>query len=150
MSLLADVVNFFFDGERVQTRQRQAQKQTDSAVECHERVSEGALDHFGATVYGGGIGNAPMRGHGLARPDGAGFLRGIVADGKYEVHARGRRLCEFAPTLAPRAVGWDMREFQLFQSFRTYDSCRIASRTVRRESGLAFTVENSLRHDGSR
>ena len=47
---------------------------------------------------GGGIGNSPVCGHGLSRPERAGFLRGVVADREDEMHLAERRAARIRPS----------------------------------------------------
>ena len=49
-----------------------------------EREAPLGLGAFGKR----GIGHAPMGGHGLARPDGANLIGGVVADGEHEIERR--------------------------------------------------------------
>src|ERR1700693_6265986 len=103
-SLLADAVNFLLDGELIQARQRQAQKQTDSAVEHHESITESALDFFRCAFGCCRIRNAPVSGHRLSWPDRTRFARRVVANGEHKIHLRRARLCELLPILAAQSA----------------------------------------------
>ena len=58
----------------------------------------GALD-------GGGILDAPVRRHRLARPDRAGLARGVVADREHEIHGGRAGFGELVPALRAKALG---------------------------------------------
>jgi hypothetical protein len=47
--LAADAVYGPLDGELVESRKRQAEKQADPAVEQHKSAAKGTLDLFGAS-----------------------------------------------------------------------------------------------------
>src|SRR5260370_11203454 len=100
-------------------RQRKREKKTDSAVENKERFSEGAFDFSGVSVNGGGVGNSPVRGHGLSRPERAGFLGGIVANCEDEVHHGSAGARELFPALAAQAGCRYASQLKLLSSFGT-------------------------------
>ena len=103
----SDLVDLFLHGELVQRGDRQGEEEADAAIEDDVRIAEGAGDLFGRAADGGRIGDAPVRGHRLARPVGARFVGGIVADGEDEVHLRGVGSGELIPGFAAQAVGRD-------------------------------------------
>ncbi len=69
LSLLPDLVNLLLDRQVVEAGNRQAQKQANPAIQCHESLAISTLDLVGRTLDRGRIGNAPMRRHRLAGPD---------------------------------------------------------------------------------
>jgi hypothetical protein len=66
--MLADAVEFFFDGQFVEAGERQAEEQTDAAVQDREGIVKGALDcsGFPETAAGSGM---PQCAAGRARQD---------------------------------------------------------------------------------
>ena len=140
ISLMADVIDFSLDRQLVQTRKGQAQEQADSSFELEVGIAKGMFDLLWRTFQCGGIGNAPMRRHGLPRPDGTRFLRRIVANGEDKIHLWGSRLCELFPALAAQAPSRQVRHFDQFQRFRPHDSRRVTSRTVTCEKGLPLPL----------
>jgi len=84
----ADAIDFFLDGQFVQTGKRLAEEQADPSFENQVGITKGALDLIGRAFNYRGIGNAPMCGHGLPGPDGARLLRRVVANGEDEIHLR--------------------------------------------------------------
>jgi hypothetical protein len=56
-----------------------------------------------------------MGGHGVARPNGAHFAGGLVADREDEIHHRGTWPGEFMPALAAQPVCWQMNPFERIQ-----------------------------------
>ena len=96
----------FWIASFVEARKGQAKEEADSAVENHESLAEGALDLLGRAFDRGGIGNAPVRGHGLAGPDGTHFLRGVVANGEDEIHLAARRASQTRPSSCCATRQW--------------------------------------------
>src|ERR1700683_5054054 len=90
-----------------------------------------------------------MRGDGLAGPDGAGFFRGVVANGEDEVHFWRAGLGEFVPILAAEGRGGKMGRFKLAEGFGANRSRGVAAGAVGSESGAAFMIEDCLGHDGA-
>src|SRR5882762_8573271 len=82
----ADAVDFFLDRQFVETCERQAEEQTDAAFEEQVGIAKSAFDLLRSTLGQRGIGNTPMRGHGLAGPDGTHFQGRVVANGKDKIH----------------------------------------------------------------
>src|SRR5208282_3339598 len=146
-SLLPDAIDFLLQREAIERRQRKREKETDPAVENKKRVAKSAFDFSGVSLHGSRVGNSPVCGHGLSRPQRAGFLGGIVANREDEVHFGSARSPEFVPALAAQASGRDTSHFQLLQRFGTNRSRRMTSSAVGRESAPSFVVEDCLRHD---
>src|ERR1019366_7608169 len=150
LSLPPDAIHFFFQREAIEGRQRKSEKETDSPVENKERVAEGALDFGGVSVNGGGIGNSPVRGHGLSRPQRAGFLGGVVANREDEVQLGSAGSPEFVPALTTQAGCGHASQLKLFQPFGTNRPRGMTSCAVGREHRLSFVVEDRFGHDGTR
>src|ERR1019366_10168298 len=85
-SLLSNAIDLFLQRETIEGRQRKREKKTDAAIEKKKRFAKGALDFCWSSGDGSRIGNSPVRGHGLPRPQRAGLLGGVVADREDEVH----------------------------------------------------------------
>ena len=146
----ADVVDGFLNGQFTEAGERETEEKADAAVEKQERFAKRTLDAFGWAFYRGGIGNAPMRGHGLAGPDGADFTRGVIADGEDKIEFGRAGLRKFIPILAAQTGDRQASEFELPERERMDAASRMASRAVGRKSGSALFVENRLRHDRAR
>jgi hypothetical protein len=96
-SLPPNSIHFFFQRKAIQGRQRQSEKETDAPVKNKKRFAEAAFDFGGVSVNSGRIGHSSVRGHGLSRPDRAGFLGGVVANREDEVHLGSAGAREFLP-----------------------------------------------------
>ena len=96
----ADAIDFFLDGQFVQTGKRETEEQADPSFENQIRITKSTFDLLGRTFSQRGIGNAPMRGHGLPGPKGTHFLGGVVTNGEDKIHLRRSRLCKLFPILA--------------------------------------------------
>src|SRR5712672_4318699 len=94
-----DAVDFFLDSEFVEAGQRQAQQQADSALENHECIAECAFHLFRRTGHCGRIGNAPMRGHRLSRPNRADLFRCAITDSEHKIEMWCSGFREFIPVL---------------------------------------------------
>src|SRR5208282_669152 len=100
----ADAGDFFLEGEGGEAGERQAQEQSDAAVQGYKSIAKGALHLFKGAHDRSGVGNTPMGGNRLARPERTNFRCGIVADRKNKIHLRGAGLGKFVPTLAAQTV----------------------------------------------
>ena len=96
------------------------------------------------------IGNAPMRRHGLARPERADFLGGVVAYREHEVHLRRARLRELVPAFAARVGSRKVRRLQFTQRLRPHLARRMTARAVGLEARLAPVIQDGFRHDRAR
>ena len=65
---LPNIVDFLLQGECIERRERKTEKQADASVEHSESLTKSMLDLFWRSLDGGGVGDAPMRRHGLTRP----------------------------------------------------------------------------------
>jgi hypothetical protein len=109
---MTDAVHFFFGG-LVEAGERKREEQIDTAFKVNESVVEGAGNFFGSALDGGGIGNAPMRGDGMAGPDGADFLGSVITDGDDEIKFGRIGLGEFIPGFAAQGEGGQSGGFHL-------------------------------------
>ena len=149
LSFSPDAIHFFFQREPIKRRQGQREKKIDSAVEDKKRVAVGARDFGGVAFDRGGVGNSPVRGHRMSRPNGAGFFRSIVANREDEVHFGSSGLREFVPTLTAQPGGGYVSQLELLDRFRTNRARGMASRAVGDEDRLSFVVEDRFGHDGT-
>ena len=104
----------------------------------------------GVPVTTARIGNAPMRRHRLARPDGTHLLGRVVADREHEIHLGRSGFCELIPVLAAQALRRKMSEFDLLERLGPNPPGGVAARTVGGERRLALAVEDRLGHDRTR
>src|SRR5580704_7138625 len=111
-SLLTDAIDFSFDSEMIEGRQRQGEEEADSAIKMHESVAKSLIDLFRCASDGSGIWNPPMSGHRLARPNGTGLTCSVVAYGKNEIQHGGPGLGEFVPGLAAESRNRKLCSFQ--------------------------------------
>ena len=140
-------VNLFLDRQLIEAREGQTKEQTDPAVENHEGVAEGLFDCFPRAIHSGGVGNAPMRGHGLARPDGTYFVGRLVTHGEDEIQLRRPGFCELILILAAQAIHRQARDSKLIECLWPHEPRGMATRTVGFEAGRSFLIENRLSHD---
>ena len=85
-----------------------AEKKSDAPVQQQERVAIRFAISSGVPVCRRWIGHAPMRRHGLARPDRDRFLRGVIANREHEIHARRIGPGELVPTFASQPIHWQI------------------------------------------
>ena len=147
---MANAVNFFLNRHLSKNRERQAEEQADAAVQRDVRIAKGPRDLFRRARDGGGIGNAPVRSDGLAGPDGAGFLRGVVANRKDKMHFGRAGLGEFVPALAAQSGGGQARGFELLQGVWMDASRGMAAGAEGAEIRAFPLIENGLGQDGPR
>ena len=83
-----------------------------------EKASEKARSISCGAPCGGWIGHSPMSGDGLAGPDGADLVGGVVADGKDEVEMRRAGRGELIPGFASQARGAEAGGFDVPEGFR--------------------------------
>ena len=82
---LANIVDFLLQGERIERRERKTEKQADASVEHSESLTESMLDLFWRSLDGGWVGDTPMCGHGLPRPQRTDLVRCVIADCEDEI-----------------------------------------------------------------
>ena len=146
---MSDAIDFFFEGQFVEARKRQGKEQADTAVQNDKGVEKSAFDLRGVACNGGGIGNAPMGGYGLSRPDGTDFASGVVTNSKDKIHLGCAGLSEFVPALASQIGSGKARCFELLEGEGIDAAGGKTACAVGDEIGLSILVENSLGHDGT-
>src|ERR1700722_5674837 len=99
-SFLTDAVDFFLYGECVKAGEREAKQNADSSVEHQESFAKRFLDLFRGALDGCRVCDAPVRGHGLTRPNRTDFLGGVITNGKNEIHTWRCGSRKFFPWLA--------------------------------------------------
>src|SRR5260221_1051091 len=145
----ADLIDLSLQRQFIQSCQRQREKQADSTVQHHESVVESPFDFFVCALHSSGIGNPPMRCHGLPGPDWAYFGSGVIADREYKIKMRSVWCGKFFPALAAVTVRGQARLFKLPQCCGMHRALRLAAGTVGGKTGPPLEVENCFRHDGS-
>src|SRR3954471_17360807 len=148
-SLPSNSVDFSFEREVIELRERQTQEQIDSPVQEKECIAERLLDLLSSSLYRGRIRHAPVGSHGLPGPDWADLIGSIVANREHEIEFGSTRFRKFVPTLAADSGGRNMGRLELFQGLGPHFSDGMAACTVGREIGPAFLIQNGLRHDGT-
>src|SRR6266700_2546830 len=125
----ADLVNLALQRQFIQSCQRQRKKEADPAIQHHKSVVERPFGLFVCALRGSGVGNAPMRRHGLPGPDWTYLSSGVIANGKYEIEmwrvSRGKLL----PALAAVSVDGQMGLCKLPQCRRMHRPFRLAAST---------------------
>ena len=91
--------------QAVEGGERQAAEDADALVEHAVRVGEGQRPLGLAAFRTRGIGQAPVRAHGLARPDRADLLGGVVADREDEIERRRIGPGKLLPGFGAQALG---------------------------------------------
>jgi len=113
MLFAPDAVDLALNCKLVEAGKRQAEEQADPPLKDHECLSKCPFNLLRCAFDSGWIRHSPMRGHGLSRPDRAGFSCGVVAVGKDKVHFYSAGLGEFLPALATRSGGGQTGGFEL-------------------------------------
>ena len=148
--LLADAVEFVLNCQGLEAVEREAEEQLDAAFESEEGIAKGTLDLFGGAGRGRRIGDAPVRGDGMAGPDGAGFVRSAIANSNDEVHRRSTRFGEFVPAFAAQACGGQIGGLELLDGVGVDAAGGMAAGAEGAEIGLAAVIQNGFGHDGAR
>src|SRR5260370_6241123 len=128
----------------------EGEKETDWPGKNKKRLTKGAFDFGGVSVNGGRIGNSPVRGHGVSRPDRAGFLGGVVANGEDEVQLGSAGARKFVPAFTAQAGRGDASFLKLLQRFGTNRPRAMTSGAVGGEDWLSFVVDDRFPPDGAR
>ena len=102
------------------------------------------------TFHGCWIGNPPVGGHRLSRPERALLLCGVIADREDEIKLRRVGRGEFIPRLAAQPLDGHSRHFNLAQGLRARSPRGMAARAVSSEPSFSPVVENRLGHDRPR
>ncbi len=126
------------------------QEQLDSALQNRERVAKGALHYFRCSGNGRRVRHAPVRGHGLSRPQRARFPRGVIANREHKIHLGSIRPGKLVPAFAPQARRREPRRRNLFERLRMNPAAGMAARAIRGKVRTAPMVENRLPKDGAR
>src|ERR1700737_940975 len=129
-SLPSDAIHFFLQRKAIKRSQRQSKKKTDAPLKNKKRLAEGPFDCRGVSVNRSRIGHSPVRGHGMSRPDRAGFLGSIVATREDEVHRGSAGPREFIPALAAQAGRGNASQLKLLQRCGMHRPRRMTSSAV--------------------
>jgi len=126
---LTDGVQPLLQLDSIQRCQRQTGKDLDAIVqqpkcrsECQPFIDIGALNS-------GGIGDAPMRGHGLTGPIGTDFAGCVVAHGEDEIEWRAGWRCKLVPRLTPQTLCRKVHLFKQRQCNRVHSPFRMTAGT---------------------
>src|SRR4051794_8414034 len=120
LCLPPDLVKFLLQNKSVDRGERKTKKQRNAAFENCERIPERAFKLLSSSLHGRRVGNAPVCGHGLARPEGADFIDRVVADGKDKIQFRSVWRGKLVPTLAAKPIHRNMRSLQPRDCLRTH------------------------------
>ena len=128
---------------------------TKSLIRFFERdigVAEGPPQLCFGPLGSGRIGHAPMGGHGIARPNGAQFAGGLVADREDEIHHRRTGPREFMP--APRAIYADRFDSYAGQKLQVTGEQPAAAGVmvhsqIVKANGEAVNVDYMMRRNGN-
>ena len=134
----------------VERAQRQRGEDADPLIEQPVGVFERESDLGLASRRLGRIGNAPMRGHRLARPYRARFRRRTVADGEDEIEMRLARFCKFIPRLRATAGRVIAEALQKLDRVRIDPAFRLAAGAISEEMSRTDLVQYGLADDGAR
>jgi len=126
----------------IERRQRQIDEYADAVVQhAHGFRKRHALRDIG-TFDGGGIRQAPMCRHRLTGPDGAGFVRRVVADGENEVQVRRPSPRKLVPTLRAQRIDSVVLSTQQLEREGMHRSARKAAGAVRAETAVAEPIQH--------
>src|SRR5215472_4283299 len=145
----SDLLDFLLDRQFIETGKRQAQEQADAAIEYVEGIAKDTFYALCRSFDGSRIGNAPICGHWLTRPNGAHFFGGVITNSNDEIHFWSARLGKFIPILTAQALGGQVRVLQLSERFGANESRSVATCAVSGEVGFSFMVHDGLSHDGT-
>src|SRR3984893_16922068 len=105
---------------------------------------------FGRRTFGlSGIGNAPMCGHRLARPNRTCFAGGVVANGEHEIERQRARLCELIPRLGTEPKRLVSEALQKLDRVWIYCRLGLTARAIGMKFPLPKLVQDRLGHDGA-
>ena len=147
---LSDLSQLGLQTQLVEARVRQAQEQTDAAVENQKRLAKGGLFFFRSAAHRGRVSESPVRRRRMPRPHWAHSLRSVIAEGEDEIQFRRAWLRELVPTFAAQIARWNAGEFDLSQSFGPDDHGRMAAGAIGDEVRFAPEVHDRFRHNRSR
>src|SRR5213075_1604267 len=126
--------------------QRQAREDSDSIRQCPARLGKRLALSSIATLDHSGIGNAPMGGHGLARPYRTDLAGRVVANRDDEIELWGARLGELVPILAAQAVGRHPVLLQQLQRERIHSARGMRASTESAEATSTHLAQEGHRH----
>src|SRR6516164_8364440 len=146
----ADLLEPALQAQPIEAADRQRRENPDALMQHPVRILERKGD-LGRRAFGfGRIGNAPMRGHRLARPHRTDFAGGVVADGEGKIERRRAGLRELIPRLRTKARHVIAEARQELHRVRVHSALRLAARTVGTEFTGAELVQDGLGHDRAR
>ncbi len=102
ISVMSNVVDFFFQGKPVDACKRETKEQADSPFENKESITVRALYLLRRIPHCCWICDAPMSRQWLSGPNRAHFLGGVIADGEDKIELGRVLLSKFIPTLLRR------------------------------------------------
>ena len=108
----SESVQVLLNRHPIQGSERQVDKHSDALVELEEGGAKRVQLVLLTAFRRDGVGDAPVGTDRVPRPDRAGLVRGVIADGYDEVELRRFRWRELVPAFAALRGG---REFRLFQ-----------------------------------
>jgi hypothetical protein len=109
----SNLLDFLLDRQFIETRKRQAQQQANSAIENVEGITKGTFYALWRPFDGSRVGNAPIRGHWLTRPNRADFFGRVITNSNNEIHFWSARLGKFIPILTAQPLRGQVRVLQL-------------------------------------
>src|SRR6202035_3228793 len=124
---LSDLTELRQQRRAIERVDRKTRQEFNSSFKLFERLAERNRLFGICTFDRRGVGDSPMRRHGLARPDGADFTGRVVADGENEIDQRRSRRRELIPALASKIIRWQIRALEQFDGHRMYLTFREAS-----------------------
>src|SRR6476646_8517674 len=110
---MTNAVEFLPEGEVIESLQRKAEKQADSAIQNKKRLAKRPFDLRLAPASCCGIGNTPMGRHRLPGPHRADLVCRVVTNGEHKVEPGRVGQGEFIPGLAASTADRDMRLVEL-------------------------------------
>ena len=122
-------------------------EQPDASVEHSESLTKSMLDLFWRSLKGGGVGDSPMRRHGLTRPQRTHLVRCVITDCEDEIERGGIGLRKLLPGLAPEVLSAQTRVLDLAEGLGPNRTGRVTSGTVGGEGRHPFAVHDGLGHD---
>jgi hypothetical protein len=136
--------------ELVERAQREIGEDADAVAQHPIGLGEGQATLRLRPLGGGGVWNAPMGGHRLARPDRAHFIRRVVADGEDEIHHRRARCRKLVPALGAQGGGRVVHLAQQIERIGMNLALRMAAGAEALEAAGALAVEDAFRKDAAR
>src|ERR1700734_3887744 len=129
---------------------RQIREDPDAMLDHLERLAERQPLLRSGALHGGGIGHAPMRGHGLTGPVGTYFPGGVVADREHEIERGPDRGGKLIPALAAQFPCWQPHLLEELERQRMYGSFRVAAGTQAAEPASTPMIDEDLGENAAR